>query len=104
MKPIATALTILVAACPAAVHAGVVCMDPDALRAALIDWYGEHPVGPKLERGDSTLQVWASDDGDSWSMIRTYDLSDRRSACVVAQGTGPQSMPSPGHLSAGLLN
>lgn len=57
-----------------------VCMPTHEMRAALIDWYGEHPVRGQ-DQGNT--QLWVSDASGTWTILKT--LSDGNS-CVQAQG------------------
>ncbi len=78
-----------------------VCMTPDEMHAALVDWYGEAPTGPKSETGMFPTQMWASVENDSWTLIR-YETPT--SACVVAQGTDVASVNTTPQVVAALVS
>lgn len=82
MKPLIStfALTLGATAFASAATAEDVCMTMDEMGAALIDWYGEHPISAPSETNE---QVWVSQATGTWTMVKTF--SDG-TACVIAQG------------------
>ena len=74
---VAAALATLVATSAVAQD---VCMPAGEMKASLIDWYGEKPVGyPDAEN----KQLWISERTGSWTMVR---FQSDGIACTTAQG------------------
>ena len=85
MKPLiaATLAIATLSASATSAPSAVTCMDPAELQAALIDWYQEEPKGEPVQHWDSKVQLFASEETGTWTMVRTYE---GLSACVIAQG------------------
>ncbi|MEX0311573.1 MAG: hypothetical protein AB3N17_15160 [Tateyamaria sp.] len=66
-----------------------VCMEATEMEAALIDWYGETPVGGAWS---DDQQLWASEASGTWTLMHL--LPDGR-ACVLSQGNNWQSNEDP---------
>ena len=71
-----------------ATHAAPLCDDRDALLAQLRERWGEAPMAIGLTGGGRLLEVLASADGATWTIIATRP--DGRS-CVLDAGTDWQS-------------
>jgi hypothetical protein len=75
-------------------------MTPDDMHAALVDWYGESPTGPKSETAIAPAQLWASVENDTWTLVRCETPT---SACVIAQGTDVSVAQAPQVMASLLL-
>ncbi|WP_069298523.1 hypothetical protein [Neptunicoccus sediminis] len=82
MKRFFIALTTAVLATTTA-QAATSCMDSEEMEAALVDWYSEKAVGPKISRNDTDIQLWASEQNGTWTLVSYYESGQ---SCVVAQG------------------
>ena len=71
----------------AAAHATEFCMPSDELEAALIDWYGEHPV----EESSDNIVLWASQGGETWTVVQ-YNADG--TACTLGQGSNWSGAPA----------
>jgi hypothetical protein len=111
MKSIAfLAITFLLATGPSPAHAGQsrlsvpviqlanaqtgagACAPYGELRKALQGNYGENPVAFGVHADGSLMQVFASDAGDTWTVIRT---SPDGISCIVADGNDWYVLPLP---------
>jgi hypothetical protein len=108
MKSIAFFATIsLLAIGPLPVHAGQfdlsvqlanaetgtrACAPYAKLRKALQGKYGEDPVAFGVHANGSLMQVFASDAGDTWTVVMT---SPKGISCIVADGNDWHVLPLP---------
>ncbi|KZC97158.1 hypothetical protein [Thalassospira xiamenensis] len=60
-----------------------VCVDRDRVIAHLGAQYGEVPVAEGITANGGVLEVLASPDGESWSILFTYPAG---ATCVLASG------------------
>jgi len=60
-----------------------VCLERDQLAAALDGRYSEKPIAVGLDLGGKILEIFASADGETWTMIMT---SPEGTSCVIAAG------------------
>ncbi|GGA18298.1 S-adenosyl-L-homocysteine hydrolase [Neptunicoccus cionae] len=82
MKRFFIALTTAVLASTTA-QATTSCMDSEEMEAALVDWYAEKAVGPKIDRDETEIQLWASEQNGTWTLVSYYESGQ---SCVIAQG------------------
>ena len=80
MKHVFSVAAVIAALSAHSADAQEVCMPAGEMKASLIDWYGEKPVGyPDAEN----KQLWISERTGSWTMVR---FQSDGIACTTAQG------------------
>ena len=63
--------------------AEVICAPTDEMTERLITQFGESRVGTGVRDPEQVMEIWAADDGQSWTMVATYA---RGVSCIVAMG------------------
>jgi hypothetical protein len=89
---IALAAALVALSLPAAAQesAGLQCHDAQAIAKALDEKYHEAPVGLGLESAGNLVQVYASEDGETWTIVATMPTGV---SCIVAAGTRWEALP-----------
>lgn len=75
-----------------AVHAQTQCGDPAAVRDLLLDRYGETRVGAGLDPSGALIEVYASLEVGSWSIVMTQPGGP---SCLMAAGQSWMTDPAP---------
>ena len=81
MRGAVVLIAALLAPQPASAQAR--CLPAEAMRDELAAQYGQAPVGAGLTGTGQLLELWASADGASWTVLVT---SVRGVSCVAARG------------------
>ncbi|MDC0739506.1 hypothetical protein N6L24_14550 [Cognatishimia sp. SS12] len=68
------------------------CADRDHVTARLADQFGEAPVANTVSRNNHVLEVFASPNAETWSIVVT--LPERNLACLAATGKGQVRLTS----------
>ena len=80
-----SAAILALSAAPLAANpiAEVICAPTDEMTERLITQFGENRVGTGVRDPEQVMEIWAADDGQSWTMVATYA---RGVSCIVAMG------------------
>ena len=79
-----------VSAAPSVIGVPVPCHDYREIRRQLADRYGEAPVSLGMRSNGEVLQVFASPQGGTWTIVST---SPSGLACILAAGRGWDAPP-----------
>jgi len=92
-KRIVTAALIFgMAAIAPPAQAQVACAKRTQITSRLTERFGETPVGIGLSSATQIIEVWASEQTQTWTILLT-DTHDR--SCVIASGTAWTGVPAP---------
>lgn len=81
--PLATVLALTAAPVAANPIADVICAPTNEMTERLITQFGESRIGTGVRDPEQVMEIWAADDGQSWTMVATYA---RGVSCIVAMG------------------
>ena len=87
---LACLLTSAASATPSVVGIPVPCHDYREIRRQLADRYGEAPVSFGMRTNGEALQVFASPQGGTWTIVSTQPGG---LACILAAGKGWDTPP-----------
>ena len=84
-RALSLAAILALSAAPLAANpiAEVICAPTDEMTERLITQFGENRVGTGVRDPEQVMEIWAADDGQSWTMVATYA---RGVSCIVAMG------------------
>lgn len=84
-RPTLSLAIVALSAVPVAANpiAEVICAPTDEMTARLTTQFGENRVATGVRNPEQVMEIWAADDGQSWTMVATYA---RGVSCIVAMG------------------